>query len=66
MKPVASAAKTGQGLRNEDALALQAASWPVPDYADLNPYAAAAAGTELAAAEDGVQVELAPIVAAFE
>lgn len=32
MKPVASGSEDlGQGLRNEDALALQAASWPVPD-----------------------------------
>ena len=56
----------GQGLRNADALALQATSWPVPDYADLNPYALRQPlAPELAAAEDGVQVELAPIVAAF-
>ena len=35
MKPVASGSEDlGQGLRNEYALALQAASWPVPDYAD--------------------------------
>jgi dethiobiotin synthetase len=68
MKPVASGSEDlGQGLRNEDALALQAASWPVPDYADLNPYALRQPlAPELAAAEDGVQVELAPIVAAFE
>ncbi|MCR1004344.1 MAG: dethiobiotin synthase, partial [Stenotrophomonas maltophilia] len=67
MKPVASGSEDlGQGLRNEDALALQAASWPVPDYADLNPYALRQPlAPELAAAEDGVQVELAPIVAAF-
>ncbi len=68
MKPVASGSEDlGQGLRNEDALALQAASWPVPDYADLNPYALRQPlAPELAAAEDGVQVELAPIMAAFE
>lgn len=67
MKPVASGSEDlGQGLRNEDALALQAASRPVPDYADLNPYALRQPlAPELAAAEDGVQVELAPIVAAF-
>ncbi|WP_313204573.1 dethiobiotin synthase [Stenotrophomonas sp.] len=53
MKPVASGSQDlGQGLRNDDALALQAASWPVPDYADLNPYA--------------LRQPLAPIVAAFE
>ncbi|MGE6332405.1 dethiobiotin synthase [Stenotrophomonas sp. NPDC077659] len=68
MKPVASGSQDlGQGLRNEDALALQAASWPVPDYADLNPYALRhPLAPELAAAEDGVQVQLAPILAAFE
>ncbi|WP_329953321.1 dethiobiotin synthase [Stenotrophomonas sepilia] len=68
MKPVASGSEDlGQDLRNEDALALQAASWPVPDYADLNPYALRQPlAPELAAAEDGVQVALAPIVAAFE
>lgn len=68
MKPVASGSQElGQGLRNEDALALQAASWPVPHYADLNPYALRQPlAPELAAAEDNVQVQLAPIVAAFE
>ncbi|RXE13690.1 dethiobiotin synthase, partial [Xanthomonas perforans] len=40
MKPVASGCEhTPQGWRNEDALALQAASDPQPDYATLNPYA---------------------------
>ncbi|MEN5273898.1 dethiobiotin synthase [Stenotrophomonas lactitubi] len=68
MKPVASGSHDpGQGLRNDDALALQAASLPVPDYADLNPYALRQPlAPELAAAEDGVRIELAPIVAAFE
>ncbi|AWH31866.1 dethiobiotin synthase [Stenotrophomonas sp. SAU14A_NAIMI4_8] len=68
MKPVASGSHDlGEGLRNDDALALQAASDPVPAYADLNPYALRQPlAPELAAAEDGVQVQLAPIVAAFE
>ncbi|MCF5090451.1 dethiobiotin synthase [Stenotrophomonas sp. PA-6-5C] len=68
MKPVASGSHDlGQGLRNDDALALRAASLPVPDYADLNPYALRQPlAPELAAAEDGVRIELAPIVAAFE
>ena len=68
MKPVASGSHDpGQGLRNDDALALQAASLQVPDYADLNPYALRQPlAPELAAAEDGVHIELAPIVAAFE
>jgi len=40
MKPVASGSvTTPQGLRNEDALALLAASDPAPAYADCNPYA---------------------------
>lgn len=40
MKPVASGCEqTAHGWRNEDALALQAASDPQPDYATLNPYA---------------------------
>ncbi len=68
MKPVASGSQDlGQGLRNEDALALQAASDPIPAYADLNPYALRQPlAPELAAVEDSVQVQLAPIVAAFE
>ncbi|NUO78209.1 MAG: AAA family ATPase, partial [Lysobacter sp.] len=55
MKPVASGCEvTPQGLRNEDALLLQAASAPVPDYADINPYALRAPlAPELAAADDG-------------
>ncbi|HSX64666.1 MAG TPA: ATP-dependent dethiobiotin synthetase BioD, partial [Pseudoxanthomonas sp.] len=40
MKPLASGCEqTRQGWRNEDALALLAASDPQPEYADLNPYA---------------------------
>jgi len=40
MKPVASGCEeTPQGLRNEDALALIAASEPAPAYADCNPFA---------------------------
>jgi dethiobiotin synthetase len=40
MKPVASGCTlTPAGWRNDDALALQAASDPVPPYEDLNPYA---------------------------
>ncbi|TQS96225.1 ATP-dependent dethiobiotin synthetase BioD, partial [Xanthomonas perforans] len=56
MKPVASGCEhTPQGWRNEDALALQAASDPQPDYATLNPYALPAPlAPELAAADVGV------------
>lgn len=40
MKPVASGSEeTPDGLRNEDALALIAASDPAPAYADCNPFA---------------------------
>lgn len=67
MKPVASGCETtAEGLRNEDALALQAASDPVPAYADLNPYALPLPlAPELAAADAGVSLSLAPIEAAF-
>ncbi|PPU77894.1 dethiobiotin synthase [Xanthomonas cucurbitae] len=67
MKPVASGcARTLQGWRNEDALALQAASDPQPEYATLNPYALPAPlAPELAAADVGVTLSLAPIAHAF-
>ena len=39
MKPVASGCiRDADGWRNDDALALQAASAPVPDYDDVNPF----------------------------
>ncbi|MBB4605083.1 dethiobiotin synthetase [Xanthomonas arboricola] len=67
MKPVASGCEhTPQGWRNEDALALQAASAPQPDYATLNPYALPAPlAPELAAADVGVTLSLEPIAQAF-
>lgn len=67
MKPVASGCElTPEGLRNEDALALQAASHPVPAYADLNPFALPLPlAPELAAADAGVTLSLDPIEAAF-
>lgn len=67
MKPVASGCEmTAEGLRNEDATALQAASNPVPAYADINPYALPLPlAPELAAADAGVTLALAPIEAAF-
>ncbi|WVL64386.1 dethiobiotin synthase [Xanthomonas campestris pv. campestris] len=67
MKPVASGcAATPQGWHNEDALALQAASQPQPDYATLNPYALPAAlAPELAAADVGVSLSLVPLQLAF-
>lgn len=67
MKPVASGCEnTPLGWRNEDALALQAASDPQPDYATLNPYALPAPlAPELAAADVGVTLSLEPIAQAF-
>ncbi|CBA17200.1 dethiobiotin synthase [Xanthomonas albilineans] len=67
MKPVASGCERhADGWRNEDALALQAASVPCPAYHDLNPYALPLPlAPELAAADAGVQLSLEPIAAAF-
>jgi dethiobiotin synthetase len=66
MKPLASGCEdTPEGLRNEDALALQAASDPRPAYDDVNPFALPAPlAPEIAAREAGVVVELAPMLAA--
>lgn len=68
MKPIASGSEaTPEGLRNEDALALQAASDPRPDYAWVNPYALREpTAPEIAARLDGVDVRLPPIQTAFE
>ncbi|WNH54606.1 dethiobiotin synthase [Stenotrophomonas oahuensis] len=68
MKPVASGCEmTPEGLRNEDAVALRAASHPMPAYADLNPFALPEPlAPELAAADAGVTLSLPPIRAAFE
>lgn len=59
MKPVASGCEsTPEGLRNEDALALQAASTGAPAYADVNPYALElATAPQLAARAMGVRVD---------
>lgn len=67
MKPVASGCEWIDGSwRNEDALLLQAASAPTPDYADVNPFALPAPlAPELAAAQVGVTLSLDPIRAAF-
>lgn len=66
MKPVASGCeRTPEGLRNEDALALQAASDPRPDYADVNPYALEIpTAPQLAARAMGVRVVLPVLLAA--
>lgn len=67
MKPVASGCTWADGgWRNEDALALLAASDPAPAYADANPYALpAATAPQLAAREAGVSVEPGPLLSAF-
>lgn len=66
MKPLASGCeRTAQGLRNDDALALQAASDPRPDYGDLNPFALpAATAPQLAARESGIDVRIEPLLSA--
>ena len=66
MKPVASGCTRGpDGWLNEDAVALLAASNPRPAYADLNPFALPEPlAPELAAREAGVDVALAPMLAA--
>jgi len=66
MKPVASGCEhTPGGWRNDDARLLRAASAPRPDYADVNPYALPnPLAPELAAADAGVTLALAPILAA--
>lgn len=64
MKPVASGCEaTADGWRNEDALALQQASDPVPLYADVNPYALPnPLAPELAAADARVTIALPLII----
>jgi dethiobiotin synthetase len=66
MKPVASGClRTAAGWRNDDALALQAASQPSPSYDLVNPFALpAATAPQIAAALAGVDVGLAPILGA--
>lgn len=67
MKPVAAGCEaTPSGWRNEDALALQAASDPEPAYDDVNPYALpAATAPQLAARAAGIEVGLAPMLKAY-
>ena len=67
MKPVASGAvMTAEGLRNEDALALQAVASLNRPYDLVNPYAfAPAIAPHLAAEEAGVEIELPVIEQAF-
>ena len=67
MKPVASGClATVQGLRNEDARALIAASDPAPTYADCNPVAyAPAIAPHLASAIAGEPIVLQPLLDAY-
>lgn len=67
MKPVASGCdSTSAGLRNDDALQLLAASHGNPDYVTLNPYALRdPIAPHLAAADDGIEIRLEPILSAF-
>ena len=67
MKPVASGAElTPEGLRNEDALALQQAASLKRDYALVNPYCfAPPVAPHLAAREAGVEIELETLRAAY-
>lgn len=67
MKPVASGAgMTAEGLRNEDALALQAAASVKKPYAVVNPYCfAPPVAPHLAAREAQVEIGLEPIRAAY-
>lgn len=66
MKPVASGcARTKDGWRNEDALALQAAGARPAAYDNVNPYALpVATAPQIAARAAGITVDLAVILAA--
>ena len=68
MKPVASGCtRNADGhWRNDDALALQMASHPRPDYAQVNPYALPLPlAPELAAADAGVPIDMPVLSQAF-
>ena len=67
MKPVASGCiATPTGLRNEDAEALIASSDPTPAYADCNPFALAEPiAPHIAARASGIEITLAPMLAAY-
>ena len=67
MKPIASGCReTSEGLRNEDADALIAASVPKPAYAQCNPYALPLAiAPHIAAHEAGIEIAMEPIAYAY-
>ena len=68
MKPVASGCQsTPEGLRNDDALRLQAASSRLFDYRRINPYAfEAPVAPHLAAQRTGARIETTVIQTAFQ
>lgn len=69
MKPVASGCtETADGLRNDDALALLAATGPgAPAYGEVNPLALREPlSPHLAAAHEGITIALPPLQAAFD
>ena len=68
MKPVASGCRqTEQGLRNDDAEILLAASTVEAKYSDVNPYAFdPAIAPHLAAKEAGIKIELQTLLDHFE
>lgn len=68
MKPIAAGAtRTPEGLRNEDALALSAASNVPAPYAEVNPYCLSLpASPHIAARFAGISVDLAVIRRTFE
>ena len=67
MKPVASGCvRSAEGWRNDDALQLQAASRPKPEYALVNPCALpAATAPQIAAALAGIRIETPALQEAF-
>jgi dethiobiotin synthetase len=67
MKPVASGCeRAADGWRNDDALRLQAASDPCPDYSLVNPYALPlATAPQLAADAAGVRIDPQVLFAAY-
>lgn len=67
MKPVASGCTRVDGeWRNDDALALLAASDPEPSYYDVNPYALPdPTAPEIAAAAAGIEVDLAALCVSY-
>ncbi len=68
MKPIASGCeRSANGLRNQDAQALQAAMNVRADYADVNPYAfEPAIAPHIAAAHSGTAIDFAVLDRSFE